>query len=496
MSQPSGLLVFIEPPVKDPRHIPERFAGCSYMLYPLPDLANFYMLSYFKKHGLESEIVNAVLDRLSESEFLHRIRDLRPRALILHSVVLAKPVDLACLPKLLQAVDAPVLIHGPEPSRVPQEYLDAAGRLAHNERVLVFTGEPENNMLRYLLHGEKKGVHLYEGEEKKYYPHGHDFLSIEDLPFDFHEHPTVKRLSRHFLNAKFPRQPVAAMLASRGCPFPCSYCVPNSVSFARELEFRQTAGHGKKPRAVYAGPERVIAEFQAVKAAGYPSLMVMDDQFLASKKRTLAICEGVKDLGLDWGCLSRSDFLDDEEVVAALARAGCISVDIGIETLSQRLLDLIDKQLDLQTFYRAVPLLQKYKIEPKINIMFGSSAEETEADIRHTLRELKRLKVRHVMFAVATPFKGTPFYDQAKQNGTLIDDADSINPFGKSMVSYPNLSHKRLQQLTRQAYRRFYLRPSQMWYRLQSYRSWDSLRNDLRVLVHLLWRDQTRRAAR
>ena len=306
----------------------------------------------------------------------------------------------------------------------------------------------------------------------------------------------MKRLSRHFLNAKFPRQPVAAMLASRGCPFPCSYCVPNSVSFARELEFRQTAGHGKKPRAVYAGPERVIAEFQAVKAAGYPSLMVMDDQFLASKKRTLAICEGVKDLGLDWGCLSRPDFLDDEEVVAALARAGCISVDIGIETLSQRLLDLIDKQLDLQTFYRAVPLLQKYKIEPKINIMFGSSAEETEADIRHTLRELKRLKVRHVMFAVATPFKGTPFYDQAKQNGTLIDDADSINPFGKSMVSYPNLSHERLQQLTRQAYRRFYLRPSQMWYRLQSYRSWDSLRNDLRVLVHLLWRDQTRRAAR
>lgn len=487
-------VVFIEPPVRDRRHIPERFAGCSYMLYPLPDLANFYLLSYLEKHGFQTEIVNAVLDRLSEEEFLERIRSLQPRALILHSVILAKPLDLAVIPKILAAADAPILIHGPEPSRVPGEYIEGVGEAASHERVLVFTGEPERNILNYLKDGIKSGVVLKEAGQIAVYPHDHKFLSIEEIPFDFHRHPTVKRLSQHFLNAKFPRQPVAAILVSRGCPFPCSYCVPNSVSFARELEYRGE-NFGPKPRAVYASPERVIAEFQAVKEAGYPSLMVMDDQFLAQKKRTLAICEGVKDLRLQWGCLSRPDFLDEEEVVAALADAGCISIDIGVETLSQRLLDRIDKRLDLQTFYKAVPLLQKYRIEPKVNILFGSSSEETEEDIRHTIRELERLRLHHVMFAVATPFKGTPFYEQSRREGTLIDDSDSINPFGKSVISYPYLSHDRLQELCRYAYRRFYLRPSQLAYRLKSYRSWSSIKNDLRVIANLFFRDQTRRAA-
>lgn len=495
MSLSERPIVFIEPPIKDKRHIPERFAGCSYMLYPLPDLANLYLLSFLQKHGFQTELVNAVLDDLSEDAFYDTIEALNPQALILHSVILAKPVDLPAIAKLLDAIDAPILLHGPEPSRVPHEYLEGAGQQAQSGRLLVFIGEPEKNILRFLRDGEKQGVVLYEDGKIKRYPHNHDFIAIEDLPFDFHAHPTVKRLASRFLNAKFPRQPVAAMLASRGCPFTCTYCVPNSVSFARELEYRNPVD-GPKPKTVYAGPERTVAEFKAVKEAGYPSLMVMDDQFLSSKKRTLAICEGVKGLGLDWGCLSRPDFLDDEEVVAALAKAGCISIDIGIETLSQHLLDQIGKRLDLSTFYTAVPLLQKYRIEPKINIMFGSSEEETEADIRRTVDELIRLKLRYVMFAVATPFKGTPFYERARRDGSLIDDTDSINPFGKSTISYSHLPAQRLEELVCYAYRRFYLRPRQVWHRLQSYRSWSSVKNDLRVVANLFFRNQTQRAAR
>lgn len=462
------------------------------MLYPLPDLANFYMLSYFEKQGFQTEIINGVLDELTEEDFLQRIENLNPSVLILHSVVLAKPIDLMMIPKILERVNVPLYIHGPEPTRAPDEYMQAAG--TQGERLFIFRGEPEKNMVRLLVENERSGLTTLENGQVVNYPHSQDFISIEELPFDFHRHPTVKRLSQHFLNAKFPRQPVATMLASRGCPFPCSYCVPNSVSFSREMEFRQT-NNGRKPRAIYASAERVVSEFKAIQEAGYPSVMVMDDQFLAHKKRSLEICAGIKDLGLDWGCLSRPDFLTDEEVVKGLADAGCISVDIGIETLSQRLLDLIDKQLDLDTFYTAVPLLQKYGIEPKINIMFGSSAEETEADIYHTIEELKRLKLRHVMFAVATPFKGTPFYDKAKQSGILVDDRDSINPLGKSMISYPHLSQERLQELCRYAYRSFYLRPSQFWYRLRSYRSFSSIQNDLRVIANIFFRDQSRRLA-
>ena len=454
------------------------------MLYPLPDLANLYLLSYLEKHGFQTEIVNAALDNLTEKQFLNRLAELSPKTLILHSVILAKPADIEIIPKILATIPAPILIHGPEPTRVPEEYLSGVGNAAYNERLLIFRGEPEKNILNYLQFGGKDGVSFFEGDQIVHHPHTFAPIPIEEIPHTFHFHPTVKRLSSQFLNAKFPKQPVAAMLVSRGCPFTCSYCVPNSVSFARELEYR-TAHANRKPKSVYANKDRVIDEFKTIKEAGYPSVMVMDDQFLASKTRTLKICEGIQSLGLQWGCLSRPDFLADEETVAALAKSGCISIDIGIETLSQHLLDLIDKRLDLRTFYEAVPLLQRYGVEPKINILFGASEKETEEDIIQTVDELIRLKVHHVMFAIATPFKGTPFYEQAKEKNILIDDSDAIDPFRKSMISYPHLSADRLQELIRYAYQRFYLRPSQFFYRLKSYRSWTFLKNDARVVMNL-----------
>ena len=106
-----------------PSHSRTVLRDCSYMLYPLPDLANFYLLSYLEKNGFQTEIVNAVLDELSEEEFIQKIKALNPKALILHSVILAKPLDLAVIPKILSEIEAPILIHGPEPSRVPKEYV-------------------------------------------------------------------------------------------------------------------------------------------------------------------------------------------------------------------------------------------------------------------------------------------------------------------------------------------------------------------------------------
>ena len=48
-------------------------------------------------------------------------------------------------------------------------------------------------------------------------------------------------------------------------------------------------------------------------------------------------------IGMEWGMLSRADFLTDEEVVAALARAGCRSIDMGVESLKQEVLDKINE---------------------------------------------------------------------------------------------------------------------------------------------------------
>ncbi|HPO09927.1 MAG TPA: radical SAM protein, partial [bacterium] len=471
-------ILFAEPPPLDRYRIPERFAGCTYMLYPLPDLAQLYLMSYLEGRGHEVDLINAVLERFSRDEFLRRVADWHPDVVVLHSVILAKPTDLAVLPLLLEcAPKARIFFHGPEPTRVPEEYLRAIPPQISEGRVLVFRGEPERHVADYLATGEPIGASYVRNGEICETPHSEQFVDLDNLPFTHHRHPAVQRHKRALFNPKFSVRPVATILASRGCRWRCAFCVPNSVSFARELEYVR-CHPGEKPPAVFASPARVIAEFREIAEAGYRAVMVMDDQFLGGRSRTKEICDGLRSLDLQWGCLSRSDYLVDEEIVRLLSAAGCVTIDIGVETFSQPILDAIHKDLKVETIYRSISLLRRYGIEPKINIMFGTCPLEQEENICHTVDTLLDLDVHHVMFTVATPFKGTPFYEQACREGFLVDEDDAINPFRKSIVSYPHLSRERLNRLVDQAYRRFYLRPSQVWWRLRHARSLRSLLSD------------------
>src|SRR5690606_20611537 len=208
--------------------------------------------------------------------------------------------------------------------------------------------------------------------------------------------------------------------------------------------------------------------------------------FLWAKKRTLEICALLEPIGMEWGMLSRADFLTDEEVVSALARAGCVSIDIGVASLKQEVLDRIHKDLNVEDVYTAVRLLRKHGISPKLNIMFGTTPEETPEDVYWTVAELKKLDVTNVMFAIATPFKGTAFYDYCAANGFLIDESDDLNPMGKAMISYPQLTNRQLEELERYAYRSVHLRPKILADRLRRVGRVKDLVDDLRVAKRVL----------
>jgi radical SAM superfamily enzyme YgiQ (UPF0313 family) len=315
-------------------------------------------------------------------------------------------------------------------------------------------------------------------------PYGEEW-EFDELPIPARRHPVLQSYKDAFYNPKFKGHPFLIMMTSRGCAYKCRFCVPNSVSFARETEhFRHNPEKKIGPK--IAGAQRVIAEFRRLAKEGFKAVMIVDDQFLWAKSRTLTICSGIRDLNLEWGCLSRANFLLDEEVLAALATAGCMSIDIGVESMDQAVLDDIDKELQLDVVHQAIRLCRKYKIEPKINIMFGTSPLETKEIIQNTVKQLKKMPVYNVMFSVATPFKGTRFYDYCLSKGYLLDKSEAINPLGKSMVAYPHLSKTQIEQLTQKAYRSFYLRPKIILHRLSRYVRPVNIWHDLKILTRIL----------
>ena len=275
-----------------------------------------------------------------------------------------------------------------------------------------------------------------------------------------------------YFNPKLKERPVTLILTSRGCSFRCYYCVPNAVSWARELEWKRFH-NGNKPPVKMRSPHNIAEEFKAIKLAGYKAVSIIDDMFLfGGKQRILDICRGLEPVGLPFGGLSRCEFVLDDEIVSALALAGCKYVDLGIESLDQNVLNDIKKDLDISKVRRAIDLLNKYGIEPKANIMFGASPLETKDTIRSTVQTISSYPVNYCMFLIATPFPGTEFDKKARQGGWAIepdinDLENNLSPTEKSLVAYPHLGKRDLESAVKQANRRFYLNPRRVWFQAQ-----------------------------
>jgi radical SAM superfamily enzyme YgiQ (UPF0313 family) len=475
-------VVFLEPPAVTER-TPERFAGCTFEVYHFPDLGNLYPLTMLHNEGVEVDYLDAGLLHDDEASFMARALGTNADYFVLHAVVLAKPTDLYWLKKLRAArPDVTFLLHGPEVTRVPREYI------GQDEKIIAFRGEVERTLIDFVMGRDENRygqARLVDGELKVYEPDPRGYIAFDDLPIPARDHPALLPYKERYFNPKYKGRPHAVMLASRGCSFRCSFCVPNAISFQREME-HQMRNDGRKPPVKKASPQRVYEEMKWLKDNGFKSVHIADDQFLWAKKRSLEICRLIEPLGMEWGMLSRADFLTDEAVVEALAKAGCVSIDIGVESLQQHVLDAINKDLDVEDVYKAIDVCNKHGIRPKLNIMFGTTPHETPEDIYWTVKKLKELEITNVMFSIATPFKGTPFFEHCKEKGYLIDETDNVNPMGKAMISYPTLSNDQLEELERYAYRSFYLRPKVVVDRLKRIRRPKDLLTDLKVAKQVL----------
>ena len=96
------------------------------------------------------------------------------------------------------------------------------------------------------------------------------------------------------------------MISSRGCAYNCYYCVPNSLDFAREIEFKRYDPMRKKPPVRMRSAKNIIEEIKMLHSQGFNSISFLDDQFVWNKERIIKICDGIKDLNMEWSCLAMS----------------------------------------------------------------------------------------------------------------------------------------------------------------------------------------------
>lgn len=260
----------------------------------------------------------------------------------------------------------------------------------------------------------------------------------------------------HLFNIKdYPQLPGSGgrflpILTSRGCPSNCTFCSSDSI-------------HGKKIR--LRSPDHVIEEIKwLVNDFGIQKVSIFDDNFTFYKKYAMDICELYAKSGFpinfDIPQGIRMDRID-KDVLSALEKAGCDYIGIGVESGTQKTLEIIKKGINIAEIEEKINLIKKYTDIKLMGFFIIGFPHETEADILRTIDFALKLKLDYAAFTIFTPFPGTALFDQMLKEGYF--SLDTFNWKGllldKETFRHRNVNHNRLKQLQRKAYIRFYFRP-------------------------------------
>lgn len=169
------------------------------------------------------------------------------------------------------------------------------------------------------------------------------------------------------------------MMTSRGCPYPCTFCSVAPV-WDHQSTFRSN--------------ENIIKEMQYLhEAANVKMFLFQDEFFVSSKAKVLAFCSDLKKSGLDvyWKAFGRVD-LTDVEMMQAMAETGCVELRFGIESGSDRILELTKKGFSAEQAINRVG--EAIPIFPRVDAfyMWGFPFETME-DFNQTVFQMISLRM-------------------------------------------------------------------------------------------------------
>ena len=286
-----------------------------------------------------------------------------------------------------------------------------------------------------------KGLAWRDGSEIVVNPDRPFICSLDDLPLPRHELLPLKAY-----RAPLVPSPYAFIVTSRGCPGGCRFCIKH-VSYGTSVRFRS--------------PENIVEEIEFLVAQGIRSIHMYADIFTISREHVVGLCELMLERGLKvgWTCNSRVDFVD-QEMLHLMGRAGCRWISWGIESGSEEVLRRARKGIHLEQVEQALRWSREAGIRNWGYFIIGLPGE-TEETIQETIRFSKRLPLDLVLFHIAAPYPGSPFFFEVVEQGwfrpgTRWEDVDMDR---STVLDYPHLRAEDLEHWARQAFRSWALRP-------------------------------------
>lgn len=407
-----------------------------------------YTAAMLRDQGYDVIAIDAIALNWTQDDFIqYTIRE-KPDLLLLESTTPTIKHDVEVIRKIRATLpEVTTCIAGSHVSTFPQETLEMFPEID-----FVLIGEYEapfmNFIKNYSENGKSKSA-LGVMEGLAYIDNGR-FVSgskglnknLDELPFPAWDMFPAKGENPwdYYWDNICQHRPAAQMHASRGCNFRCDFCVWIQVMYNNST-FRGFS------------PDRIIDEMEElVKRYGVKEIYFDDDMFTGNKKHVLEFCKRIKERGLkiNWSVMGDA-MVCDEEMLAAMADAGCVAMKFGVESGDYRVLKEINKPVKLDRVERVCDKANSLGIKTHATFSFGLSGE-THESMENTFQFMNRLNVDTLQVSITTPFPGTRFYQKAKEKGHLLSEEwELFDGNHTSVIKNENLSNEEIQQFATMA---------------------------------------------
>ena len=421
---------------------PSKFAIKDTIGIPAIPLGLAYLSSVLEKEGHKVKIIDAPTLNYDWKNLREETRGFKPDIVGITSTT-STIYDAYKVAELIKEYNSriKVVIGGPHVSFTSDDTLKECSSID-----IVVRGEGEETMKEIVNSFNRERLPLEEIRGINFRDNG-KIVQTENRPFieNLDELPFPAYSLLPIDKYKVGKKQFANIITSRGCPFSCIFCSSSQLC-------------GKRWRA--RSPENVIKELEVLKDDyNIQEVEVVDDTFTLNNKRAEKICDLIikKGFNISWSASSRVNTIT-QELANKMKRAGCHILYFGIESGSQKILNIIQKGITLTQSEKAVQIAKKANINTLGSFIIGIPGE-TKQTIKKTIKFVKKLSPSLAQFTICTPYPGTKLFKIAKEKHLLLTKNWSKYTILDSVMKTPGIASKKLRRWLIKIYLSFYLRP-------------------------------------
>lgn len=369
------------------------------------------LASFLKLHGYEVEIIDMFVEDYTPIEIKEKIASFQPDVVGI-SASFTESVDIAM--KIASLVkrnfNSIIIAGGVHTTFRPKEILSY-----DVDYVILNEGESTTIKLLEFLKADctmeqldaidSVGYKDINGKEHINY-RNNPIEDLDSLPFyDFYD----LRMERY-------ATPIA-LITSRGCPGDCIYCASRAM-FGHKYRLRSAESVISEAYVLY----EYVKENSSI-LRNYMS--IFDDTFTANRNRLEKFCSYMIQTGLykkvAWKCESRIDILT-EEIIARMKECGCIAIHVGLESTSQKVIDSLNKHIEVKKMEEVIRLMAKHHVEPLCSFIIGNHSD-TKETLSASIEFMDKIQTNYgayVAISPNTPLPGTALYNNPEKYGITI----------------------------------------------------------------------------